>query len=98
MSVIHSLKIRPMFFAAVSVGAKRAEIRKNDRDFQCGDYLLLREWEGKYTGRKLIVKVTHILPVEKLIGDGRDWVMLSITFIGARDVNSLFDAKFRGEQ
>ncbi|RDL15932.1 DUF3850 domain-containing protein [Serratia fonticola] len=99
VSVIHSLKIEPVFFASVSLGVKKAELRKNDRNFQCGDFLLLREWEkGGYTGVKLIVKVTHVLPVGKFIDDGSDWVVLSITFVSARDAATLFDAKFGGEQ
>ncbi|EOZ4301482.1 DUF3850 domain-containing protein [Salmonella enterica] len=43
MSVIHSLKIAPGHFASVIAGEKKAELRMNDRNFKCGDFILLHE-------------------------------------------------------
>lgn len=67
----HELKTDPRPFEAVFVGSKTFEIRKNDRDFQVGQILLLRETrftgfamakgvELSYTGRTLAVRVTHV--------------------------------------
>ncbi len=62
MSIKHDLKILPEHFQAVWSGAKKAELRKDDRDFSVGDILALREWDGeKYTGSGIAVRVTHIL-------------------------------------
>jgi len=48
---IHRLKTLPQHFNAVVAGHKTFELRKNDRDFQVGDVLVLQEWDGKsYTG------------------------------------------------
>ena len=61
MKVI-ALKILPYYFTEVCAGRKRAELRKDDRHFEVGDNLMLQEWDGKkYTGRRIIVRVTHIL-------------------------------------
>lgn len=60
----HDLKIWQRHFEAVLSGKKKAEHRVNDRDFQEGDTLLLREVtepECEYTGRKLYVTITHII-------------------------------------
>lgn len=40
----HELKTLTQFFPFVKSGAKTFEIRLNDRNFQVGDTLLLREW------------------------------------------------------
>ena len=54
---IHELKIKPVYFEAVKEGIKTFELRKDDRNFKVGDILLLREWEHKYSGRKIKKKV-----------------------------------------
>ena len=58
----HALKIYPEYFEAVKSGVKTFEIRKNDRAFRVGDYLLLKEYNKieQYTGRMLVVRVTYI--------------------------------------
>lgn len=96
MSAIHDLKIGPSYFEAVSSGNKKAELRNNDRDFKCGDYLLLREWEGEYTGQKLLVVVTHILPVGNLIPGAGSWVILSFRSIDENDTFKILSANFGG--
>ena len=59
----HDLKAWPPQFAAVFNGRKRYEIRTNDRDFQEGDELMLREWDpktGRYSGRHILTTVTYM--------------------------------------
>jgi uncharacterized protein YqfB (UPF0267 family) len=61
---IHELKIWPEFFDAVLSGAKTFDLRKNDRDFQVGDVLKLREWAPAghfYTGKEVIALISYIL-------------------------------------
>lgn len=96
MSVIHGLKIGPLYFNAVSNGEKKAELRINDRNYQCGDFLLLREWAGEYSGNKLVVKVTHILPLEGLVTVGNNWVMMSISPLDESDIQALSMAAVGG--
>lgn len=73
---IHELKIWPVYFEDVLSGAKTFELRKNDRDFQVGDILVLKEFnpglsdetgptkvvieERGYTGREINKKITYI--------------------------------------
>ena len=55
--MIHKLKILPEFFPLVEKGKKRFELRKNDRNYQEDDILLLQEYfDGEYTGRQCVVK------------------------------------------
>ena len=76
----HDLKIHQHWFDRVLSGAKKAEMRKNDRDFRVGDSLRLREFdaaEQSYTGNEVTVTVTDVLHGPTY---GVEWgyVMLSI--------------------
>lgn len=58
---IHHLKIHPDYFNPVRLGVKTFEIRKNDRDFQVGDSLLLKEYANEtFTGNMVKVLVTYL--------------------------------------
>ncbi|MBE1727413.1 DUF3850 domain-containing protein [Lactobacillus plantarum] len=66
---VHDLKIAPKYMAAQIAGIKNFEIRKNDRDFEVGDQLRLREWaDGGYTGNELSVYVTYITDYQQQSG------------------------------
>jgi hypothetical protein len=91
---IHTLKTDPIPFADVLGGAKRFEIRKDDRGFAVGDILDLRATVStgaqmaagaplEYTGRELSATVTHLMhgPAYGL-ADG--WVIMSIIRRGER--------------
>lgn len=61
----HELKAWPEYFRAVYSGQKSFEIRKNDRDYQKGDTLTIREFNpdnSTYTGRSCSRRVTYVLP------------------------------------
>lgn len=75
---LHELKIYPKYFNAVLDGSKTFEIRKNDRWFQVGDNILLREWDNiKYSGRTIYAEITYILD-DKFIGLEDGYVALGI--------------------
>lgn len=46
----HSLKVVPPYFDAIVDGTKPFEVRRNDRAFQRGDFLLLHEWHPQNHG------------------------------------------------
>ncbi len=88
----HELKTDPEVFQAVLDGLKTYEIRKNDRGFEVGDVLMLRETlhTGRdmamgsplvYTGRQFAATVSHVLhgPVYGLVyGLVAGWSILSL--------------------
>jgi len=58
------LKVWSEYFDALVSGDKSFEVRKNDRNYQVGDILQLREWDkdkGEYTGRYASKVVTYML-------------------------------------
>ena len=57
----HILKILPEYFEAVARYEKQFELRKNDRDFQVNDVVVLREWDGeRFTGRETARTIRYI--------------------------------------
>lgn len=89
--MIHELKTDPISFELVDIGMKTFEIRKNDRGFNVGDHILLREtrYSGSemrdgaplvYTGRSREVWVRHIMfgPIYGLMPA---WIIMSINLI-----------------
>ncbi len=75
----HELKTTAPHFDHVRSGAKRAEIRRDDRGFAVGDVLVLREYDPascSYSGREVIATVTHVLAGYEALAPG--FVMLSI--------------------
>ena len=60
--MIHELKLRREIFEYVRFGIKKIEIRKDDRGFNVGDTLVLKEIDeaGNETGRYLLRKVVYI--------------------------------------
>lgn len=76
MPTTHDLKCWPEFFDDLVVGDKTFELRKDDRNFQIGDTLLLREWipkTEKYSGRKLTRRVTYKLEHREGAGCAADF-------------------------
>lgn len=66
----HQLKTWPESWEAIHNGAKTVEVRFDDRGYEEGDTLVLREYQpappgadyrGLYTGRETTVTVTHVL-------------------------------------
>lgn len=76
---IHDLKCWPEHFDPVARGHKTVELRLNDRNYQVGDVLYLREYEPlerAYTGRSVHALITHIVSGGEWLAPG--YVALSI--------------------
>lgn len=80
----HDLKTLPEPFAAVWVGAKTAELRRDDRGFEVNDVLRLKEFDPEtgYSGRCIDVIVSHIVKAPGFGALVEGYVMLSFTVIG----------------
>ncbi len=61
----HDLKTVQPYFGEVEAGRKTFEVRHNDRDYQVGDRITLREWVGvnvgAYTGAVVEGVITYVL-------------------------------------
>lgn len=80
---IHKLKLNSIYYNDSASGIKTFEIRKNDRNYQVGDILELREWvwskadgKGVYTGETHWKIITYILDDSDYLQDG--YVCLSV--------------------
>ena len=76
---VHELKCWPEYFEALLVGTKTFELRFDDRGYQVGDLLRLREWDPNrcvYTGRVLEREVVYILTA--VAGLQYGWCLLGL--------------------
>jgi hypothetical protein len=61
---VHELKCHSGPFQSVYAGVKSFEIRVNDRDYQVGDSLHLKEYDPKtnsYSGRWVSKRITYMI-------------------------------------
>jgi hypothetical protein len=87
MPKLHELKTWPEYYNLVASGAKTFEVRRDDRDFQPGDTVLLQEWdpqEHQYTGHQIRATVGYVLR-----GDAARWA-------GLRKGYCVFSLSLRG--
>lgn len=85
MSVVtHTVKCWPEFFRRLADGSKTFEVRKNDRGYQCGDDLVIKEWDpggpvhrGSFTGRSLEFRIGFVFSAGFGCNLG-DYVVLSL--------------------
>lgn len=59
---VHYVKCLPEFFKLIVNGKKRFEIRYDDRKYEIGDLVILREWEnGIYSTEKICKTIDYVL-------------------------------------
>jgi len=58
----HELKTESHYFDQVVRGIKKFEIRKNDREFESGDIVILKEVDlgGRETGEQRTVQIQYV--------------------------------------
>jgi hypothetical protein len=75
----HKVKILPVYYNRIIAFQKTFEIRKNDRDYQIGDELILREFDQfsqEYTGRECHTRIIYVEFFPK--GLQKNYVVLGI--------------------
>ena len=80
--MIHQLKTWPAYYQMIIEDKKTFEVRKNDRNFKEGDYLILMEFDPTtqtYTGREDMFKVGTVLQGELGLPD--DICVMSLLFM-----------------
>ena len=102
--ITHELKCWPEPFAAVKDGSKPFEWRRDDRDYQVGDTLVLREWRPaeEYTGQQLTRTVTYIIREGFGIPEGycimglRSLATPSPVYVMSKDYDALYELLCKG--
>jgi hypothetical protein len=59
----HEIKSWLHFYAAIKAGKKLHDLRKDDRNYQVGDIVVLQEYDnvhGFYTGEEIEAEITYI--------------------------------------
>lgn len=92
MATIHTLKTINPYFERVWTGAKLAEIRKNDRDFQKQDLLQLQEFDPKrgYSGREIVARVIDIVQENTFEGLSPGYCLMSLKVLDQTYYGSVF--------
>jgi hypothetical protein len=84
---MHELKTINPYFTDVWNGMKCFEIRKNDRGFEVGDVLWLREFDpacymgGDYTRKSVLATVDYMLPENTFAGLSDGYCALGVSVI-----------------
>lgn len=77
----HELKITKDNFDAIVKGQKTFELRRNDRNYEVGDILLLRDWDDnlkEFSGLSYRVRVMYILKDVPELGLHPDYIIMGI--------------------
>lgn len=77
---LHVLKIKSTYFDKVNSGIKTFEIRKNDRDYQVGDYVHFVEINGEEfeNNEKNLFEIIYVLKDIQEYGLDKEYCIFSI--------------------
>lgn len=81
MSKLHHLKCVDPYFTDVWEGRKTFEIRRNDRDYQIGDVVILQRYDPRlstWLSGVIVAKVGYVLEHAEAFGVAKGYVVLSL--------------------
>ncbi len=95
---VHCLKTWPQFFEDIISGIKTFELRKDDRDFQVGDALLLQEYDpynngGAFTLRAVSRLVVYKLDAASFSGIEKGYCILGLGMLPQYAVEEIYNSK-----
>lgn len=64
LEILHEIKCWPEFFGKIALREKEFELRKNDRDYQVGEIIKIREYvpnKQRYTGSFVLREISYML-------------------------------------
>lgn len=77
----HCIKLDTKFFGDAVSGVKTFELRKDDRNYQVGDMLVMSEvLDDKLTGR--VIRATITYKLDGYLGLVKDYCILGINYLG----------------
>lgn len=84
---VHTIKCHPKYFARIIDGSKTFEIRKNDRDYQVRDELVITEYDPEIGGELeeasfIRARVTYITDFAQTA----DYVVMGIKLIEINEI------------
>lgn len=91
MGKLHTKKIQHKYFEDILENGKKFEIRKNDCDYQVGDFVLLVEYDGEIlTNNSIFVEITYVLKDIPEYGLDKDYCIFGfkikwLSFVGMEE-------------
>jgi len=79
---LHLIKLEDTYFDHVMKGDKTFELRRNDREYEYGDYLIMREHlpgDKRLTGREILCQVNYTM--EGFEGLKPGYILMGIKFL-----------------
>lgn len=80
----HYIKCWPEYYTAIATTAKKFDLRKDDRNYQVNDTVVLQEYDPnteRYTANELKMRITYILRGAKQFGLMDGYCILSLKFL-----------------
>ena len=83
---LHELKIKEEYYREIEAGNKTFEIRKNDRDFQAGDYINFTIVRGSLVFETYpLFKITYVLKNVPEYGLDKDYCIFGFKILEVCD-------------
>lgn len=60
----HKIKCIEPYFTDIKEGKKQFELRRNDRDYKCDDFIELRQFDPikvEFSGDYLLIQITYLM-------------------------------------